>query len=235
MLGWYSHFCVAFGADGSLAQLAGNAARAENSELRSQAEETKLSLLDILFDVNADGKTFELRFGDHGTNVNDFLQRQRQPVGFELVAPLMLVQRVFRPRVHRAEICRRILLRSSRWLDTCCDRCNRRLILLSRLPRLRTRRRNWLTIGYLETLTANNRVTTNWCAPWLTLRRQIVSCKIVTKALATRTQAKQKMEHKKMKHKMRKKNDERTIHTNVLEELHKTQRKAAWTHIKSSL
>lgn len=92
MLGWYSHFRVAFRAHRSLTELAWNASRAEQPKLGAQAEETQFSLLDIFFDLNADRKTLQLRLRYHRANVNDFLEGQRQPIRFQLVAPLMLVQ-----------------------------------------------------------------------------------------------------------------------------------------------
>lgn len=118
MLGRYSHLRVAFGADRPLAELAGHAARRHEAELGAQAEEAEFSLLDVLLDVDAYREALELRLRYHRPDVHDFFEGQRQPIRLQLVSPLVLVQGVLRPRVHRAEICRR------RWRIRLRRRCS---------------------------------------------------------------------------------------------------------------
>lgn len=114
VLGRYSHLRIAFGADRPLAELAGHAARRHEAELGAQAEEAEFSLLDVLLDVDAHREALQLRLRYHRPDVHDFFEGQRQPIRLQLVSPLVLVQGVLRPRVHRAEIRRRrwqVLLR----------------------------------------------------------------------------------------------------------------------------
>lgn len=178
VLGRDSHLRVAFGADRPLAELAGHAARRHEAELGAEAEEAELSLLHVLLDVDADREALELRLRYHRPDVHDFFERQRQPVRLQLVSPLVLVQGVLRPRVHRAEVRRgdrRVLLRRRRshaWRQ----RCRKRLWVFSRLSWLRSRWRHWLAVGRLQALTADNCVPSDGGPTWLTLRREIVGC-----------------------------------------------------------
>lgn len=92
MLGWNAHLCVAFRADGSLAELAGHSARSKHTELRAKTEETELPFLNVLLDLNAHRETLQLSLRDHRANVHDFLECQRETVVLELLLPLSLVE-----------------------------------------------------------------------------------------------------------------------------------------------
>lgn len=82
---------ITLSAHGPLAQLAPLAPGAEQAEARLQAQEAHLALLHVLLDVSLDGEGLQLGLGQHGADVHDLLQSQREPVvqGHRLL-PLLL-------------------------------------------------------------------------------------------------------------------------------------------------
>lgn len=179
VLSRYSHFCMTLGADGAFAQLAENATWANDAELGAKTKKADFSLLNILFDMNANGKTLKLSLGDYRTNMHNFFERQWKSIGVKIHAPLIFVEGVLRPWVHWCQVGRG----GGRWIR-CSDgmrhhRCERWCwrwwqlwvlwqllwrqmnLLLRWLSRFGPRWWNWLAImRFLQTLAANNGVST---------------------------------------------------------------------------
>lgn len=104
MLSWYSHFCVAFCTDSPFTQFTWNTTWAENSKFCSETEEAKFSFFNVFFNLYTDRKTFEFSFRDDWTNMYDFFERQRQSVCIEIHSPLIFIEWVLRPWIHRCKI-----------------------------------------------------------------------------------------------------------------------------------